>query len=281
MSIKQAIKEMRIEDRRISVCAKRFYAAWQFISTEETRYYLNGVFIEPHPDGGVLMVATDGHVFAAVHDRTAYIEGDGGWICSVPKSPFTSALKRRDAGTLHFVGNTTYLTDSIIGIDARHCRFDPTKITEQHKAIAYAPPIDGTFPDWRKIVPQGEAKPTHRFAINGRHFEKFTKAIETLSESKCAALSFSTPKDGQSPILIQSGNARDFFGIVMPMRDDYVAEDAPEWLNLPKPEATPEPANDTKPSAPEKARPVLGLKTPAKTANDAEAELVKSGQSVA
>ncbi|MHC8493397.1 hypothetical protein ACTU44_11890 [Thalassospira sp. SM2505] len=285
MSIKQAIKETNPAERRISVCAKRFYAAWQFISTEETRYYLNGVFIEPHPDGGVLMVATDGHVLAAIRDRNARIEGDGGWICPIPKQQFITALKRKDAGTLHFVGNTAYLIDAIIGIEACEDGFDPTKITEFHRAIAYAPPIDGTFPDWRKVIPHDAIDKTSRFAVNGKHFDRFTKAIATLAESGVAALNISTPPDDQSPVMITSGATRDFFGLVMPMRDySEGGATAYEWLNLPAPEAKPEPANDANPGTKEKTRPVLALKTAPTTkdpANDAEAELVKSGKSVA
>jgi len=271
MSITQKQADFIPANRRISVCAKRFYAALQFISTEQTRYYLNGVFIEPHKDGGVMMVATNGHYLAAVRDATARIDGTGGWICGLPKQPFNTFLKRQYAGTMHFVGNTAYLTDAVIGIDARLPDFDPTKITEQHLAIAYAPPIDGTFPDWRRIVPQDKTKQTDRFAINGRDFDKFTKAIETISENNQAALSMSTPPDGSSPIIIQSGNARDFFGIVMPMRDDFVGSFAPDWLNLPAPDAKPEPANDPKPAKAGKNRPVLGLTKKPVTKPDTDA----------
>ncbi|RCK40460.1 hypothetical protein [Thalassospira xiamenensis] len=63
-------------NRRITVSAKHFYAAWQFVSTEKTRYYLNGVYIEPHKDGGVLLIATDGHSMAVIRDATARFEGD-------------------------------------------------------------------------------------------------------------------------------------------------------------------------------------------------------------
>lgn len=43
-------------------------AASLFVSKEETRYYLNGVLIEPAPQGGVFLVATDGHRLVCFHD---------------------------------------------------------------------------------------------------------------------------------------------------------------------------------------------------------------------
>lgn len=244
-------------NRRISVCAKRFYAAWQFISSEETRYYLNGVYIEPHPDGGVIMAASDGHVLAAVRDKTAHISGDGGWICSVPKGPFITALKRKSAGTLHFVDSSVYLTDAILGQDATDPEFDPTIITAQHNAIAYARPVDGTFPEWRRLIPSAKADASTRIVLNGKHFDRFNKAVAALAEDGTPELSIAMPRDMQSPIVIQSGRAKDFFGLVMPMREQEKAEPNPEWLNMPTPDPKPEPAND------------------------AEAALVKTGQSAA
>ncbi|WP_296988149.1 hypothetical protein [Thalassospira sp. UBA1131] len=249
-------------NRRISVCAKRFYAALQFISHEETRYYLNGVFIEPHKDGGVIMAASDGHTLAAVRDNSAHIAGESGWICSVPKGPFIAALKRKSAGTLHFVGNSVYLTDAVLGQDATDPAFDPTLITAQHNAIAYAKPVDGTFPDWRRLIPSPQAEASTRIVLDGKHFNKFNKAISALADDGTPELSIAMPRDMLSPIVIQSGRAKDFFGLVMPMREHTKAEADPAWLKLPaKQERKPAPANDAKPAKAGKNRPALGLKT--------------------
>lgn len=249
MSTTQKQADFIPANRRISVCAKRFYAALQFISTEETRYYLNGVFIEPHKDGGVIMAASDGHVLGAVRDKTAHIVGDGGWICSVPKGPFITALKRKSAGTVHFVGSSAYLTDAVLGQDATDPAFDPTIITAQHNAIAYAKPVDGTFPDWRRLIPSAGVDASTRIVLNGKHFNQFNKAVSALAEDGTPELSIAMPRDMQSPIVIQSGRARDFFGLVMPMREQEKAEANPDWLNSPDLDAKPEPANDGKDAA--------------------------------
>ena len=43
-----------------------------FASSDNYRYYLKGVNIEAHQDGGAVMVATDGHTMACIHDADAY-----------------------------------------------------------------------------------------------------------------------------------------------------------------------------------------------------------------
>lgn len=263
MSEKNQQAEFNPANRRISVCAKRFFAAWQFISDEETRYYLNGVYIEPHPDGGVIMTATDGHTLASVRDQTAYIEGTGGWICGLPKKPFHTSLKLKDAGTLHFVGRSAYLTNMILGRDATLPNFDPTIITHVHMAIAYANPIDGTFPDWRRVIPTNFAEQSERISVDMKLLERFKAAILPLQdEKKAVGINIATPPDDASPIIIHADAVPDFFGVVMPRAHKSNNPRLPDWLGLPKADAKPEPANDAKPAKPAKAqkkRPALGL----------------------
>lgn len=43
---------------KITVNAGLFSATARFTSNEDPRYYLHGIFFEPHPSGGVTMAAT-------------------------------------------------------------------------------------------------------------------------------------------------------------------------------------------------------------------------------
>ena len=247
MSIIKKNEDFDPAKRRITVCAKRFYAAWQFISTEKSRPYLGGVYIEPHKDGGVMMTATDGHTLASVRDDLAIFNGKTGWICPVPKQILTM-LKRKDAGHLHFVGNSIYLTDDMLGyVDVREPDFDPTHIIPRHMAAGFCAAIDGHFPDWKRVIPRNARAKATDYAMNGKLIARFTKAITAINPA-CApapALHIFTPPppEGQ-PIVIRSGAAKDFFGVVMPMRDDPVTR-LPDWIKLPRKKRTPKPANDT------------------------------------
>jgi hypothetical protein len=246
--------------RRITVCAKRFFAAWQFISKEESRYYyLNGVYIEPHKDGVVTMTATDGRTLASVRDANAVFEGTAGWICALPKQQFLTLIKREDAGHLHFIGNGVYLTDSSMSHHEWNTPdFDPTLIATYHMAAGYCPPIDGAFPDWRRVVPQNFATQSERISLDATLIDRFTKGIKAMQDSKkSVGIDIATPPDDETPIIIRAGNEPDFFGVIMPRRSLRTDARIPDWLALPEPKAKPEPANDPMP--------------------DAESELVKSG----
>lgn len=60
--------------QRAILRAGKLVAIEPFQSSEETRYYLTGVHIGPHPEGAIL-VATDGHTLAAMLDRDAAVAG--------------------------------------------------------------------------------------------------------------------------------------------------------------------------------------------------------------
>lgn len=65
---------MPTDTRRAIVRASRLLAIEPFQSTEETRYYLNGVHIVPH-ELGALLVATNGHYLVTLLDRDAKVTG--------------------------------------------------------------------------------------------------------------------------------------------------------------------------------------------------------------
>lgn len=135
-----------------------------FVSTEQTRYYLNGVCIET-PSG--VAVATDGHMLAARRvDPAEFLAADaaGDWIVPVVpavarakapagflrKLPLWLVIDRPDnerfAVTLHVVAAVT-------AADA--AELPRAGIV----AMAAAELVDGSFPEWRRVVPRGGERP--------------------------------------------------------------------------------------------------------------------------
>ncbi|API58304.1 DNA polymerase III subunit beta [Tardibacter chloracetimidivorans] len=113
-------------------------------SAEETRYYLNGIHIHPEPGQGgqdLRLVATDG---SRLHlDRVELAEfDDEAWPDSaiLPTRVITTLI-----GLLKAAGED--VTDIGMEISARHCRFTVGDVTLWSRLI------DGTFPDYRRIVP--------------------------------------------------------------------------------------------------------------------------------
>ena len=116
---------------------KAFDAVSFAISTEETRYYLNGVYFTHH-EGRVRMVATDGHRMA-VYDS---VKTDKFPDCIVPRLAVAAIRKRLAKVT----------TDVEIAVCAgsprkRKCRFSWGRESWLTKTI------DGTFPDYQRICP--------------------------------------------------------------------------------------------------------------------------------
>lgn len=108
------------------------------ISTEETRYYLNGIYFH-HAEGASLRgVATDGHRLAridiALPDGAAGMPG-----VIVPRKTITEVLR--------LVAGAETVT---VGLSAAKIRFDFGGTVLSSKLI------DGTFPDYGRVIPVGQ-----------------------------------------------------------------------------------------------------------------------------
>jgi DNA polymerase-3 subunit beta len=103
------------------------------VSTEETRYYLNGIFTHPVEEG-VCLVATDGHRLSKRIVRTAADPAMPGVI--IPRGAVKVIAKiLPKEGPIHIE-----VSDSIIRIAAG----DTTLASKL---------IDGTFPDYQRVIP--------------------------------------------------------------------------------------------------------------------------------
>lgn len=225
-----------IADRRISVSAQKAALILPFVSTDNIRYYLGGLFIEPHPKGGVLMVATDGRRLAAIHDPDG--EADGGWICPVPKV-LAAACRRQNkkypkdnAGMLHFIGDAGYVTAAnfppeSVGTDMA-ARLGPL-----HLASAWAPPIDGRYPDWRRVVPAWplEQDFSEPIGFSGKLLSAFSVAAKAAGYSNAATVFY--PPGKQGAMIVRLPHVPDFLGLLMPMavyEDTFEPDGLPGWL---------------------------------------------------
>lgn len=116
------------------------------MSSEETRYYLNGVCLE-FKDGYVIATGTDGHRLVSRSSRMPADIGDRTGII-VPRDAVRLALAQIGGGEAKITAYTAAKDEppskiEIVGGDARL----------RAKLIA------GTFPDWRRVVPRAEVQP--------------------------------------------------------------------------------------------------------------------------
>ena len=114
------------------------------ISTEETRYYLNGVFLcRAARDGAPLLraVATDGHRLAMADEPLPDFTGE---LASV-------IVPRKTVGEVRRLGSGA-ASDLEIAVNRAKIRFTAGDIVLTSKLI------DGTFPDYARVVPTGNDK---------------------------------------------------------------------------------------------------------------------------
>jgi len=144
------------------------------ISTEETRYYLNGIFLHTHEDGGQLKlrsVATDGHRLARAEvDAPAGSEGMPGII--IPRKTVAELQKLVDDPD---VAVTVELSDTKI-------RFTIGSVVLTSKLI------DGTFPDYQRVIPTGNDK---RLIIDRQSFAAAVDRVSTISSERGRAVKMS------------------------------------------------------------------------------------------
>lgn len=188
----------------IDVDAILFRAAAECQSYEETRYYLNGVYIHPHPDQGVVLVATDGHRMLCCHDVTgkcdkpAIVKVNLKALASVKVNKKTPDEKPRltvDAEGHVIVGTYRSLKSAI---------------------------IDGTFPAYDKVLlpvlKNVVKKPLSPSFFKADYLARFSKIAVLLDTSSLdGTMQLYTYGEGE-PAIVRFGNITNVFGIIMPVR---------------------------------------------------------------
>ncbi len=148
------------------------------ISTEETRYYLNGIYLHTarSADKSVLRaVATDGHRLAQVElPVPAGAEGMPGVI-----------VPRKTVHELHRL-----IEDSgagvKIGVSQAKIRFEIGTVTLTSKLI------DGTFPDYGRVIPQANDK---SMKVANAQFMSAVDRVSTIASERGRAVKLNIGRD--------------------------------------------------------------------------------------
>ncbi len=185
----------------IEVDAILFRAANEFTSDEDARYYLQGVYVQPHPEKGALLTATDGYRLICIHDENGQcseaaivvVEGKAfnGVKVNKKKPDERPRLKLDAAG--HVVLGTYRSLESAI--------------------------IDATYPDYARVLKPvvkslkkgifGAASLRHEYLVG---FSRVAALISSLTAIRLIST-------GESePAVILFDGAPHAFGILMPMR---------------------------------------------------------------
>ncbi|WP_010219134.1 DNA polymerase III subunit beta [Sphingomonas sp. PAMC 26621] len=147
------------------------------ISTEETRYYLNGIFwhVSEDPLPVLKAAATDGHRLA----RVTMPRPDGAESMPdiiIPRKCIAELRKLLDE------------IDGSVGVS-----MSPTKIRfDLGQALLTSKLIDGTFPDYSRVIPTGNDK---ILKIDPRSFEEGVDRVSTIATEKTRAVKMALDRD--------------------------------------------------------------------------------------
>jgi DNA polymerase-3 subunit beta len=172
---------------------KRLIEKTQFaISTEETRYYLNGIYLHAMESGGhpvLRAVATDGHRLARVETPApAGSAGMPGVI--IPRKAVAEIIKLiDDAG------------------EEVELELSTTKIRlSLGQVVLTSKLIDGTFPDYQRVIPGGNDK---QLVVEKGDFAAAVDRVSTISSERGRAVKLSL-SDGRLTLSVtnpDSGSA--------------------------------------------------------------------------
>ncbi|MBV0913430.1 DNA polymerase III subunit beta [Anianabacter salinae] len=158
------------------------------ISTEETRYYLNGVYMHvSDAEGGKVLrcVATDGHRLARI-DAALPVGADDMPGVIVPRKTVTELRKLLDDDDAKIA----------VSVSETKVRFATPEIMLTSKVI------DGTFPDYTRVIPTGNTK---KLEVDAQEFAQAVDRVATVSSERSRAVKMQLDEDR----LILSVNAPD------------------------------------------------------------------------
>jgi len=148
------------------------------ISTEETRYYLNGIYLHHVEAGGTARlraVATDGHRLAQVEVEAP--EGSAGMPgIIVPRKTVLELVK--------LIEDTEAGME--VALSASKIRFLAASLTLTSKLI------DGTFPDYERVIPKHNDK---QLEVDIRLFTNAVDRVSTISSEKGRAVKLNIAAD--------------------------------------------------------------------------------------
>lgn len=182
---------------------RRLIEKTQFaISTEETRYYLNGIYLHTADgDGGAVLraVATDGHRLARV--ETAAPSGSSGMPgVIVPRKAVAEIIKLVETA------------GEEVGVE-----LSPAKVRITFESVVLTSKlIDGTFPDYQRVIPANNDK---TLIVERGDFAAAVDRVSTISSERGRAVKLAV-SDGQVTLSVtnpDSGSA------VEELQADYAA----------------------------------------------------------
>lgn len=151
------------------------------ISTEETRYYLNGIFLHVSDEQTPVLkaAATDGHRLA----RFTIVRPEGA------EGMPDVIIPRKCVGELRKLLEEVLDTAVLIDLSASKVRFT---LGGENGVVLTSKLIDGTFPDYSRVIPTGNDK---LLRLDPRAFFEGVDRVATIATEKTRAVKMALDHD--------------------------------------------------------------------------------------
>ncbi|MEM7057254.1 MAG: DNA polymerase III subunit beta [Pseudomonadota bacterium] len=158
--------------------ARRLFDKSKFaVSTEETRYYLNGVYLHVADEDGKKLraVATDGHRLARIDTELPDGAAEAPGVI-VPRKTVGELRKLLDDDEAEIA----------ISVSETKIRFSVEGLVLTSKVI------DGAFPDYSRVIPAGNTK---RMEVDASEFASAVDRVATVSQERSRAVKLAMESD--------------------------------------------------------------------------------------
>jgi hypothetical protein len=195
------IMELHMTDFLFSIPTDVLRAALVCVSSEETRYYLRGVHVEPDADD-VVLVSTDGHRL----------------FCGRCPLPPVGAVTPAEP----FIVPTDAIKKALTGYKGLGIQLQRTGDIWTLGDVTFKP-VDGVFPDFRRVVPTQKTISDDLGKIaqfNPAYVADMGKVAKAVAPGPRHTVQAIIHHMGSGPAVVTFTGREDLFCLVMPMRGE-------------------------------------------------------------
>lgn len=180
---------------------------------KDIRAELHGVYVEPQPQGGVIIQATNGNAAGLWLDTNGFAE--------------RPALLRVDDKMVGHCAKAQ--ADAVVSIVGGSLVFIRYKNQKEYASQGHWE-LEGEFPDLKKTIPIIDGDPALRDAVNPKLLSQMRKCLK-IGAGIIGTIGVElrqNPKSAYAPIICTSAYAPLFCGAMMPVR--YAHAPQPKWV---------------------------------------------------